>query len=65
MIYTKAKTIYGEYRTRKDNRYLTVWNAGRRSKAYKKISNGVVRRAKEVGNGGAYKKVFDYQWEMW
>lgn len=37
----------------------------RRSKYLRKLSNKKVRRKKGISNRGGYRKVFDYQWELW
>lgn len=36
-----------------------------RAKHHKKYSNKKVRRTKNIGNHGSYRKVYDYWWEVW
>lgn len=45
-------------------RYMREYSP-RRAKYLRKISNKRVRKAKEIFSRCGYKKLFDYQWELW
>lgn len=54
------------YPTRKDRNPNKInLNGGYRTKrTLKKVSNHQVRKCSKVGNGGDYKRVFDYWWSL-
>lgn len=46
--------------------YLCRFYRGKRSKFLKQQSNKKIRRHQSyISNGGSYKKIFDYWWELW
>lgn len=46
--------------------YLCRFYRGKRSKFLKRQSNKKIRRHQSyISNGGFYKKIFDYWWELW
>ena len=64
---TKLDRLYNE------GSWWTVWNKGThkvrcyvspRAKHHKKYSNKKVRKTKNVGNYGSYRKVYDFWWEV-
>ena len=58
MNYSKAKkTEYGPYLTRKDWRKRS-WPSGENDKSSKVLANRKVRRAKNVPDGNAYRKLY-------
>ena len=46
--------------------YLCRFYRGKRSKFLKRQSNKKIRRHQSyISNGGSYKKIFNYWWELW
>ena len=69
----KLKRLYKEARKypqpvyKRDGRLVRIWKGNHpnnRYKCYKKIANRYVRRIMVVGNGGNFKKLYDYWWNV-
>lgn len=59
--------ITGAWYDEKKKRYRRSESSRKsaKHKYYRKISNRKVRRSKDVPNGGKYRRVFDYWWELY
>jgi hypothetical protein len=67
MIYTKAKLVWREYKTRKDRYHTTNGNfmSYYRKKSYRKDANIRIRRHKgDVGQNGWYKRKEEVMWKV-
>lgn len=71
----KSVVIYDRCRTRKDRKYKkdipgypglpSDWKTSRRKKFYKKLTNSIVRKAKDVPSGNKYRRYFDLWWTLY
>lgn len=68
-LYNETKNSYGSgaYFDDEKKRYIqySVSNSRGRSSYLKKVSNKKVRRTRNNFSNGAYKRVFDYQYELY
>jgi hypothetical protein len=60
--YTGSDVWYDE--TRGFYYRYTVSNTPGYAKSLRRVSNKKVRKAAEVGNHGAYRRVYDYKWAL-
>jgi hypothetical protein len=67
--YEATKNSYGSgvWFDERKNRYIkcTASNTPGYAKLLRRISNKKVRKAAEIGNYSAYRKCFDYWWELY
>lgn len=66
--YRETKNAYGSgvWFNERKGRYVkyTASNTPGYTKFLRRLSNRKVRRAKDIGNYGAYKKQYDYWWTL-
>lgn len=67
-LYDKTKNYYGcgVWYNDKKGRYIRYYpsNVTGYTKYLRRLSNRKVRKTKDIPNGNAYKRVFDYWWEL-
>lgn len=68
-VYNETKNSYGAgvYYDKKKKRYIKVSasNTPGLSKWMRRIGHKKIRRMLDVPNGGAYRKAYDYKWNIW